>query len=156
MHLSHRPLLSSLFLCGLVAAQGMNMPMPAASKGSLPVTVKDARATAVPGGIKETAAFATLTNTSKADIVLTSAKTDVAGMSMLMNTYKNGALTGMKAAPSLTIPAGKTLTLAEMGDHIMLMQLKRPLKIGESIKITLYAKDGRTLTLKAVVKKPGM
>lgn len=157
--LSLLALACTVLASGLTLAQhsGHDMPMPAssASKGTLPLTVKDARVIAVPPGIKETTVIATLTNTSNKAIVLSGVKTDVAGMGMLMVTVKNGNLIGMKTVPTLTVPAGKTLKMNELGDHIMLMDLKRPLKVGEVISMTLLSKDGRSLTLKATVKKPG-
>lgn len=40
-------------------------------------------------------------------------------------------------ADGLTIPGGATVNLAPGGNHVMLEQLKRPLKAGEKVPLTL-------------------
>lgn len=120
---------------------------------TLPVTVQGATVAAVPPSIKDTAAYMTLTNRSKQPIKLVGAATPLAAHPMLMITTKSGGMMGMKMVPSLTIPAGGKLTLHRGGDHVMLMGLKRPLKVGETVTLTLTAEDGRTLKVSATVKK---
>lgn len=119
----------------------------------LPVTVQGATVAAVPPSIKDTAAYMTLTNRSKQPIKLVGAATPLAAHPMLMITTRSGGMMGMKMVPSLTIPAGGKLTLHRGGDHVMLMGLKRPLKVGETVTLTLTAEDGRTLKVSATVKK---
>lgn len=138
----------------------MTMPMPAATpspntnKAPLPLSAKNGVIVAVPPSIKETSVFMTLTNTSSMPIKLVGLKSSVAGMTMLMHTVKNGQMLGMTHATSLTVPAKGQLVLNNDGDHLMLQQLKRPLKVGEVLPITLIAADGRTLTVQAKVQKP--
>lgn len=135
---------------------GHTMPMPAAkaSKVPLPVTISGASIVAVPPVIKETSAFMVLKNTSSQPIKLMNVSATVAGSAMLMKTIKNQNMTGMIPAATLTIPAKGTLTLKNDGDHIMLMTLKRPLKVGEVLPIVLTDAAGRSVTVKATVKKP--
>ncbi|CAM4195189.1 copper chaperone PCu(A)C [Deinococcus marmoris] len=144
-----------------VMAQQMNhsMPMPAAaaqkSTGTLPIRAMNATVVAVPPIITETSVFGTLMNTGKTPIVITGVRAAVAGHGMLMVTKKAaGGMQGMSMAQTLTIPAGGKLVLSDTGDHLMLMKLRRPLKIGETLTLTLSARDGRTFALKATVRKP--
>lgn len=137
------------------AGHAHTMPTPAASasKGPLPLVASGATVVAVPASLKDTSAFMTLKNTTSKSIALVGATATVAGHAMLMNTIQSANMTGMMAANQLVVPAGGTLTLKHTGDHVMLMSLKRPLKVGEVIDIVLKASDGRTLTVKATVKK---
>ena len=120
---------------------------------ALPVTVQGATVAAVPPSIRDTAAYMTLTNKSDQPIKLVGAATPLASSPMLMTTTHSGGMAGMKMVPWLTIPARGTLTLQRDGDHVMLMGLKRPLKVGETVNLTLKATDGRTLNVAATVKK---
>ena len=153
---------SALFVA---AAQGMTghnmaghtMPMPAplaAKAAPLPLTAQNATIVAVPPSIKETSAFVTLKNTGKQPVKLTGVSAQIAGSAMLMKTLKTGNMTGMVGAPVLIVPAGGTLTLKNDGDHIMLTGLKRALKVGEVLPIVLTDATGRSVTIKATVKKP--
>lgn len=141
------------------AGHTMPTPKPAASSTKvsatpLPVTVQNATIVAVPGTIKETSAFMTLKNTSAKSVQLSGVTATIAGSAMLMKTIKSANMMGMVPAPVLIIPAKGTLTLKNDGDHVMLSALKRPLKVGEVLPIVLSSSDGRSLTVKATVKKP--
>ena len=94
------------------------------------------------------------TYTSAAPVTLKAVSTPVAGHAMLMVTTKSGAMSGMQAAPTLTVPARGTLKMGHMGDHVMLMDLKRPLKVGEKLTFTLTDTAGRTVQVAATVRKP--
>lgn len=147
------------------AMPGHTMPMPAqatpaqpkatpTSGAPLPLRASAATVVAVPPGIGETSVFLTLTNTGAQPLKLTGARAEVAGRAMLMNTVKSGAMTGMKMAAALVVPARGQLVLSATGDHLMLMNLKRSLKVGETLKVVLVTGDGRSLTVNATVRKP--
>lgn len=121
----------------------------------LPLTVKSGRVIAVPKGIQETTVIARLKNKSNKDIKLNSVHCELAGHGMLMITTKSKkGLMGMKMVPSLTVPANGVLELKTDGDHLMLSKLKRQLRVGEILKITIGSTDGRKISFKALVKKP--
>ncbi|WP_034387249.1 copper chaperone PCu(A)C [Deinococcus sp. YIM 77859] len=155
------PLFAALALAAVLlpaAALNAARSQPAQSRPApLPLTVQGATVVAVPPVASETSALMTLRNSGKAPVVLTGASAAVAGHVMLMTTRKDaqGRL-GMQAVRTLTVPAGGTLNLTQGGDHLMLMDLKRPLKVGETLRLKLTAKDGRTLNVNAVVRLPGL
>lgn len=125
-----------------------------AVRSPVPLAVRDATVVAVPPGATETSVFMTLRNTGRAAVVLTGVRSAVAGHTMLMRTRRDTQnRTGMVTVPTLTVPAGRTLTLKPSGDHLMLMDLKRPLKVGETLTLTLTTRSG-SLSVKAVVRKP--
>jgi periplasmic copper chaperone A len=59
----------------------------------------------------------------------------------------------MRELERLELPARHTVRLAPSGTHLMLLELKRPLRIGDSITLdfTLIDKAGRTRTVRSVV-----
>lgn len=132
-------------------------PSPAQTRAqtpALPLRASGAWVVAMPPGIRETSVFGTLINSSARPVVLRGATTPHAAHAMLMNTTTTGTMTGMEAAQTLTVPARGRLVLGDLGAHVMLMGLKRPLKVGETVKVTLRATDGRSLVLNATVRKP--
>lgn len=101
-----------------------------------------------------TAAFGTLINDTDTEITVVGATSDVAGRVELHEVVSDGA-GGMLMQPKeggFTIPAGGAHELAAGGDHIMLMDLTRPLEAGEDVHVTLELSDGSTFEIHALVK----
>ncbi len=121
---------------------------------TLPLRAVGATVVAVPPVIKETSVFGTLMNTGTAPIVLNGVQAEVAAHGLLMVTTAHAGMVGMSSTPTLTVPAGGRLVLSAAGDHLMLMGLRRPLKVGETLTLTLSAADGRTFAVHATVRKP--
>lgn len=101
-----------------------------------------------------TAAFATFTNDTGADIVITGASTDVAGMVELHETVENadGSKAMQEREGGFVVPAGGTLALAPGAEHIMLMGLGSALEAGTTVTIALTFEDGSTTDVEATVK----
>lgn len=99
------------------------------------------------------AVFLTLTNPDAVDDRLLSATTDAAEMAML-HTSKMDA-DGVMSMPDLPdgviIPAGGSHALARGGDHIMLMGLARPIKDGDTIRMTLRFEQAGVIALDVIV-----
>ncbi|WP_216319604.1 copper chaperone PCu(A)C [Deinococcus aestuarii] len=134
---------------------GQTRPGAPAQAAALPLTAQEATVVAVPPGATETSVFMTLRNAGNTPVTLTGARSPLAGHTMLMKTQRDArGRTGMTAVKTLTVPARGTLTLSPTGDHLMLMDLTRPLKVGETVRLTLGAGPGRSLNVDAVVRKP--
>lgn len=122
------------------------------------VQASGGRIEAVAPGLTETSAFVTLRNSGPRPVQVTGGTTSVAGMVMPMQTVTKGSgtarMSGMVNVPALSIPARGTLTMTPDGDHLMLTGLKRPLKPGETVTLTLNLKPGGPLTVKLPVRKP--
>ena len=98
--------------------------------------------------------YLTITNAGPDDS-LTSVSTPVATTADVHRTINDNGVMKMRSVPALPIPAGKSVTLSPDGYHIMLMDLKQPLKQGDSFPITLtFAKAGQ-ITATAIVEKAG-
>jgi copper(I)-binding protein len=117
------------------------------------VTVKDPWVRATVSAQKATGAFMQITSVQDARLV--EAKSPVAGvvevheMSMDKGVMKMRALTN-----GLELPAGKTVELKSGGYHVMLMDLKRQMKEGDTVPLSLVVegKDKKRTTIE--VKAP--
>lgn len=103
---------------------------------------------------KATGMFAQITSTAGGKLV--SASSPVAGVVEIHEMAMEGNVMKMRAVPGLDLPAGKAVDLKPGGYHVMLMDLKRQLKEGETVPVTLTVegKDGKkeTIEVKAPVK----
>jgi periplasmic copper chaperone A len=111
--------------------------------GDLVITQPWSRAT--PGGAKIAGGYLTIENKGTAPDRLTAVSGDIAGKveihEMAMN---NGVMTMRPLEKGLTIEPGKTVKLAPGGYHLMLVDLKNPLKKGEQVPVTLeFEKAGK-------------
>jgi copper(I)-binding protein len=93
---------------------------------------------ATPGGAKVAGGYLTVDNKGSAADKLIGGSSPAAGKvevhEMAMN---NGVMTMRPVKDGLPIPAGKSVSLAPGGYHLMLMDLKAPLKKGDKIPVTL-------------------
>jgi copper(I)-binding protein len=109
------------------------------------LVISQAWSRATPGGAKVGGGFLTIENRGTAPDRLIGGTSDVASKvevhEMSMN---NGVMTMRPLEKGLTIDAGKTVKLAPGGYHLMLMDLKHPLKRGDKLAITLeFEKAGK-------------
>ena len=111
---------------------------------------------AVPGQLS-TGAFLDLT--SKSDAKLVKVESPVAAVVEIHASETKNNLMTMRAVPSVDLPAGKQVRFAPGGFHIMLMDLKQPVKNGESVplRLTVEGADGKreTIDVKAPVRGVG-
>lgn len=68
--------------------------------------------------------------------------------------HSNGRMT-MRKADSVSVPAGEEIELESGGTHLMLMQLRQPLKAGDEVELQLSFADGTQLKIMAPVRKGG-
>jgi copper(I)-binding protein len=111
--------------------------------GDLVITHAWSRAT--PGGAKIAGGYLTIENKGAAPDRLTAVSGEIAGKveihEMAMN---NGVMTMRPLEKGLEIEPGKTVKLAPGGYHLMLMDLKNPLKQGEKVPLELqFEKAGK-------------
>ncbi|MBK6972017.1 MAG: copper chaperone PCu(A)C [Sterolibacteriaceae bacterium] len=105
-------------------------------------------------GQMATGAFMTITASEAAALV--SATSPVAGVVEIHSMKMEDGVMKMRAIPRLDLPAGTPVALDPGGYHVMLMDLKQPLKTGEMVPITLKLegkdKAVTTLEVKAEVR----
>lgn len=138
--------MKNLLLAMLLAA--------AASAALAQVDVRDAWIRATVPSAKSSGLFMRLT--SKQDAQLVGVRSSVAGMAEIHQMKMEGQMMRMHPVDVVDLPAGRTVDLAAGGYHIMLMSLKRQLKEGETVPVTLlFRKAGKgsdTVALEVTVK----
>jgi periplasmic copper chaperone A len=128
------------------AAVLLALALPVAAQ----VTVIDPWARATVAGQKATGAFMQLT--SATDAALVDAASPVAKVVEIHEMKMDAGVMKMAAVGKLPLPAGKPVALAPGGYHVMLMDLARPLKEGETIPLTLTVTDASGRTQKIEVR----
>jgi copper(I)-binding protein len=103
-------------------------------------------------GEATTTAFAEVENATMYDVYLTSATADAAGKVEYRETGPGG-VTKPEAPKFVTVPAYGSLSLEPKGVHLLLIDLKRPLKEGDMVSLTLTTDGGVALKVAAVVRK---
>ncbi|UVW30176.1 copper chaperone PCu(A)C [Massilia sp. H6] len=104
------------------------------------VTVSDAWIRATVPQQKVTGAFMRLQSATPARLVAVQA--EVAGRAELHEMAMDGQTMRMRRLDAVELPAGKPVNLASGGYHIMLMDLRRQVKDGETVALTLTVQDG--------------
>ena len=117
-------------------------------------TVKDPWVRGTVAGQKATGMFGQVVSTSGGKLV--SASSPVAGVVEIHEMVMDGSVMKMRAVTGLELPAGKVVELKPGGYHVMLMDLKQELRVGESVPVTLVIEGAggkrESVELKAPVK----
>ena len=103
------------------------------------VKVEDAWVRGTVATQKATGAFMRLTPSANARLV--AAESPVAGVVEIHEMAMEKDVMKMRQVPGLDLAAGRTMELKPGGYHVMLMDLKQPLKGGENVPITLVFED---------------
>jgi len=111
-----------------------------------PVQVQDAWARATVANQSATGAFMKLT--APAATRLVEARSPLAGIVEVHEMKLEGDVMRMRAVSVLPLPAGQTVELKPGGYHVMLMDLKGPVKAGDAVPLTLVFEgaDGKRFT----------
>jgi periplasmic copper chaperone A len=111
--------------------------------GDLVITQAWSRAT--PGGAKIGGGYLTIENRGPTADRLVGGSADVAGkVEVHEMSVNNGVMTMRPLDQGLSIEPGKTVKLAPGGYHLMLFDLKSPLKQGDKVPVTLeFEKAGK-------------
>lgn len=115
--------------------------MTLASCALAQVTVSAAWVRATVPQAKATGAFMQLQ--AAQDMRLVGVRSGVAGVAQLHRMDMSGQMMRMRAVAGIDLPAGKIVSLSSGGYHVMLMDLKRQLKEGESVPLTLVFENKR-------------
>jgi len=143
MHSTHAA--TRLMIAGLVV-----IALPAVAQ----VAVTDAWVRGTVAGQKATGAFMQLK--SPADSSLVAVSSPAAKIVEVHEMKVEGGMMKMSAVDKLALPAGKAVELKPGGYHVMLMDLVKPLKEGDTVPLQLTFEDkaGKksTVDVKAAVK----
>lgn len=98
-----------------------------------------------------TMAFVNIDNPTAYDVFFTSGTTDAAGKVELRDKSK-GADARAQTVDFVTVPAYGSLSMDQNSVYLMLVDLKRPLKPGEMVSLTLSTQDGLKVQVSAPVR----
>jgi hypothetical protein len=118
------------------------------------VTVKEPWVRGTVAQQSATGLFASITSAQGGKLV--SGSSPVAGVVEIHEMKMEGTTMKMRAIPGLDLPAGKAVELKPGGYHVMLMDLKQPLKTGDTVPVSLVVEVAggkrETVEVKAVVR----
>ena len=139
-------LLAGLFVSGAAIADDYQVK-------SLRISNPFARAT--PPGAKVAGAFMTIRNQGTEADRLVSASSPIAGLVEIHEMAMEGGMMKMRALKGIDLKPGATVELQPGGYHVMLEDLKQPLKQGEQIPVTLTFEKAGVLEIKVNVEAMG-
>ena len=96
---------------------------------------------------------------SAQDATLVKVEADAASTAEIHQMTMENDVMRMRKLDQVELPAGRTVELSQGARHVMLVDLRRPLKVGDSVKLelTLRLGNGRTVretVVAPVVRKP--
>jgi copper(I)-binding protein len=130
----------------LVAAQEYKLK-------SLSIDHPFARAT--PPGARAAGAYLGMENDGPTSDRLVSVSSPIAGVVEMHEMTMDGGVMRMRPMPSIEITAGTRIDFKPGGYHIMLMDLKRPLKKGEQFPLVLSFEKAGMLEVSVSVEDMG-
>lgn len=139
-------------------APGMNMGGSTPGAGGMtmssPITIEGAFARATTNDVA--GVFMNIKNSGAAD-KLVAAKVDpaLAGVVEVHETITQGATSKMQKVAGIDIPASGMAELKPGGYHVMLLNVKREIKVGEVIEVTLVFEKAGEIKTKANVVEMG-
>ncbi len=144
--------MNSLLSWAMAAAMLSIFAVSAACAGD--VTIDDPFARASAGGAKVGAVFMTLKNSGPAADALVAAESPVAARAELHTHIREGEIIRMRPVEAIDVPPGGTVSLQPGGLHVMLIDLRQPLRQGEAFPLTLTLAKAGTMTIQVPVKSP--
>ena len=126
----------AIFVVGVFACLAVSARAEEVKAGDLVITQAWSRAT--PGGAKVGGGYLTIENKGSTADRLIGGSADVAAKIQVHEmATTNGVMTMRPLDGGLTIEPGKTVKLAPGGIHLMMLDLKSPLKQGDKVPLTL-------------------
>lgn len=117
-------------------------------------TITNAWAQTVTAPPDSTAVYFTVQNHTDGPRTLLSASTPVAGGTAFYQFVQKNGVWESDPIPSVTIPAGKDLTLRPQQTYLVLTGLKQPLKEGDSFPLTVVSDKSGATTLDVLIERP--
>lgn len=135
-----------------LAAIGLLLPATAVIAQTRTVEIHDAWVRLPLGKRTVTAAYAVVENHGPTPLAITSVSSPLAGKAELHEMKMVGQKMEMSPVKQVPMAADGRAELRPGGFHVMLFDLKRPLREGESVDLTLTFSDGTTATIVAPVR----
>lgn len=118
------------------------------------ITVVDPYVRQAPPGAPATGAFMVIKNSGSKEIKVLKADNPASKITELHTHLNEGGMMKMRQVKDIPVPAGGEAVLKPGGLHVMLIDLKTPLKDGDTVPITLSFDDGSSKKIDVPVKNP--
>ena len=138
----------SLLAAGLIASAG------AFAGAADQVTVQDPYVRLAPPNAPATGAFMVIKNNGDKDVKVLKADNPASKVTELHTHINDGGVMKMRPVPAIDVKARGEAVLKPGGLHVMLIDLKAPMKEGDTVPLTLTFDDGSTKKVDAKVVKP--
>jgi copper(I)-binding protein len=119
------------------------------------VTVAHPWARATPGGVTVGGAFLEIRAAPGRGDRLVAARSPVAGSVEIHSHVMERGIAKMRRVDAVAVPGGKSVVLKPGGYHVMLMDLKQPLKEGDLLTLTLVFEKAGPIEVEATVEPIG-
>ena len=116
------------------------------------VTASGGRVKLPAAGETQAMAFVAIENPTMYEIYVVSATADAAGKVELRDGGQSGDAR-LKPVAFISVPAYESIDMKPDSVHLMLVDLKRPLKEGDKVTLTLTTDNAGTLEVPAIVRK---
>lgn len=130
-------------------------PVLAGHKKHSGLQAVDVMARATPGPVKNGAVYLTIKNGTMTDHRVVSVETTRAKKAELHTHIMENDIARMRRVDHVAVPKHGEAKFQPGGNHIMLMGLHGPLKVGETFPLALILDDGTRLETSVAVVKPG-
>ena len=128
------------------------LPFPTLGDGLIKITESWVRE--VPPVSSVTAVYVVIENAGNRDDKLIGVKSEVSKSAEIHTTsIDENYVATMEKVDALLIPSGQKLELKPGGSHIMLRELKKPLKAGDKVEIDLIFENAGVLRVQVSVKR---
>lgn len=141
------------FALSLWLAASFAAPVFAAAGVAEQISVVDPYVRMAPPGAKATGAFMIIKNAGDKDAQLVNANTQSANITELHNHINDNGVMRMRQVKEIAVPAKGEAVLKPGGYHVMLIDMKAPLKEGDHVVIKLGFADGSSKEVHAPVTK---
>ncbi len=118
------------------------------------ISVQDPYVRLAPPGAPATGAFMVIKNNGDKDVKLVKADNPASKVTELHNHINDNGVMKMRQVPGVDIKAKGEAVLKPGSLHVMLIDLKAPMKEGDVVPITLSFDDGSSKQVEAKVVKP--
>lgn len=116
------------------------------------IKISDPWVLAAPPNVKTLAAYMEVKNSGGNPRVLIGVSSPAFAQVSVHRTVMHGNMVHMEHLKELTIPPQGSVALKPGGLHLMLMDAKKPLQVGDEVPMTLTFQSGEKVEVKAIVR----
>ena len=135
-------------------AAGLLLSLGAFAGAADSVTVQEPYVRLAPPNAPATGAFMVIRNGGDKDIKVVKASNPASKVTELHTHLNEGGVMKMRPVPAIEVKAKGEAVLKPGGLHVMLIDLKAPMKEGDVVPITLGFDDGSSKQVDAKVVRP--